>query len=173
MTAVSLGFLSHTAIFPVAVRYMADNDYDVNDGIEDGDVYAVSDGLTGGVPHPGDFYSFVPICIDGEVIAWAIGINHLMENGAPVAGSWATFSVDTFMDGLVCPPMRTGRKLKQESWWKAIWERRTRAATMNILDDIVAAKRAELERDKAAITVKDDKTFLAPLLEFQDMEACD
>ena len=133
--AVSLGFLSHTAIFPVAVRYMADNDYDINDGIEDGDVYAVSDGLTGGVPHPGDFYSFVPICVDGEVIAWAIGINHLMENGAPVAGSWATFSVDTFMDGLVCPPMRTGRKLKQESWWKAIWERRTRAATMNILDD--------------------------------------
>ncbi|MCZ6893711.1 MAG: hydantoinase B/oxoprolinase family protein [Gammaproteobacteria bacterium] len=133
--AVSLGFLSHTVIFPVAIRYMANNDYDVNDGIEDGDVYAVSDGLTGGVPHPGDFYSFVPVCIDGEVVAWAIGINHLMENGAPVAGSWATFSVDTFMDGLVCPPMRTGRKLKQESWWKAIWERRTRAATMNILDD--------------------------------------
>lgn len=133
--AVSLGFLSHTVIFPVAVRYMAENDYDVNDGIEDGDVYAVSDGLTGGVPHPGDFYSFVPICVDGEIVAWAIGINHLMENGAPVAGSWATFSVDTFMDGLVCPPMRTGRKLKQESWWKAIWERRTRAATMNILDD--------------------------------------
>ena len=133
--AVSLGFLSHTAIFPVAVRYMADKGYDVNDGIEDGDVYAVSDGLTGGVPHPGDFYSFVPICIDGEIVAWAIGINHLMENGAPVAGSWATFSVDTFMDGLVCPPMRTGRKLKQETWWKAIWERRTRAATMNILDD--------------------------------------
>ena len=133
--AVSLGFLSHTAIFPVAVRYMADKGYDVNDGIDDGDVYAVSDGLTGGVPHPGDFYSFVPICIEGEVVAWAVGINHLMENGAPVAGSWATFSVDTFMDGLVCPPMRTGRKLKQESWWKAIWERRTRAATMNILDD--------------------------------------
>jgi acetone carboxylase alpha subunit len=133
--AVSLGFLSHTVIFPVAIRYMADNEYDVNDGIEDGDVYAVSDGLTGGVPHPGDFYSFVPICVEGEVVAWAVGINHLMENGAPVAGSWATFSVDTFMDGLVCPPMRTGRKLKQESWWKAIWERRTRAATMNILDD--------------------------------------
>lgn len=133
--AVSLGFLSHTAIFPVAVRYMANNDYDVNDGIEDGDVYAVSDGKTGGVPHPGDFYSFVPICVEGEIVGWAVGINHLMENGAPVAGSWATFSVDTFMDGLVCPPMRTGRKLKQESWWKAIWERRTRASTMNILDD--------------------------------------
>ena len=133
--AVSLGFLSHTAILPVSIRYMADNDYDVNDGIDDGDVYAVSDGLTGGVPHPGDFYTYVPIVVEGEVVSWAVGINHLMENGAPVAGSWATFSVDTFMDGLVCPPMRTGRNLKQESWWKAIWERRTRAATMNILDD--------------------------------------
>lgn len=133
--AVSLGFLSHTAIFPVAVRYMAEHDYDLVDGIEDGDVYAVSDGLTGGVPHPGDFYTFVPVVVDGEVIAWAVGINHLMENGAPVAGSWATFSVDTFMDGFVCPPMKTGRRLQQAAWWKAMWERRTRAATMNILDD--------------------------------------
>ena len=33
--AVSLGFLSHTAIFPVAIRYMAEHDYDVNDGIDD------------------------------------------------------------------------------------------------------------------------------------------
>ena len=133
--AVSLGFLAHTVIFPVAVRYMADHDYDVNDGIDDGDVYAVSDGLTGGVPHPGDFYSFVPVCVEGEIVAWAVGINHLMEHGAPVAESWATFAVEPFMDGLVCPPMRTGRNLKQESWWRAIWERRTRAATMNILDD--------------------------------------
>lgn len=133
--AVSLGFLSHTAIFPVSVRYMASKDYDVNDGIDDGDVFAVSDGLTGGVPHPGDFYTFVPIVVDEEVVGWSVGINHLMENGAPVAGSWATFSVDTFMDGFVCPPMKTGTKLRQSQWWKALWERRTRAATMNILDD--------------------------------------
>jgi len=133
--AVSMGFLSHTAILPVAIRYMAEHDYDLQDGIDDGDVYAVSDGLTGGVPHPGDFYTFVPIVIEGEVVAWSVGINHLMENGAPVAGSWATFSVDTFMDGFVCPPMKTGKNLRQAAWWKALWERRTRAATMNILDD--------------------------------------
>ena len=73
------------AIFPVSVRYMADNEYDVNDGIEDGDVYAVSDGLTGGVPHPGDFYSFVPICVDGEIVAWAIGPPQC-SNGSPTKG---------------------------------------------------------------------------------------
>lgn len=133
--ALSLGFLSHTASFPVAIRYMAAHDYEEKDGIDDGDVFAVSDGLTGGVPHPGDFYAFVPIVVDGEVVAWAVGLNHVMENGAPVAGSWATFAVDTFMDGLVVPPTKTGENLQQFAWWKAVWERRTRSATMNILDD--------------------------------------
>ncbi|HXR35383.1 MAG TPA: hydantoinase B/oxoprolinase family protein [Candidatus Binataceae bacterium] len=133
--ALSVGFLSHTTALPTSIRYMAEKGYDLNEGIRDADVFAVSDGRTGGVPHPGDFYGFVPIVVDGEIVAWAVGLNHIVDNGAPVAGSWATFSVDTFMDGLVLPPIKTGTNLKQASWWKAIWERRTRAATMNILDD--------------------------------------
>ncbi|NQV21384.1 MAG: hydantoinase B/oxoprolinase family protein [Rhodospirillales bacterium] len=133
--AMSVGFLSHTTIFPIAVRYMAENGYDQNEGIRDADIFAVSDGRTGGVPHPGDFYAFVPIVAEGEIVAWTVGLNHIIDNGAPVAGSWATFSVDTFMDGFVVPPMKTGENLKQASWWKALWERRTRSATMNILDD--------------------------------------
>ncbi|HTY53947.1 MAG TPA: hydantoinase B/oxoprolinase family protein, partial [Candidatus Binataceae bacterium] len=133
--ALSVGFLSHTTALPTSIRYMAEHGYDLNEGIRDADVFAVSDGRTGGVPHPGDFYGFVPVVVDGEIVAWAVGLNHIMDNGAPVAGSWATFSVDTFMDGLVVPPMKTGTNLKQASWWKAIWERRTRSATMNILDD--------------------------------------
>lgn len=36
--ALSLGFFSHTAAFPVAVRYMADKAYDLNPGIRDGDM---------------------------------------------------------------------------------------------------------------------------------------
>jgi hypothetical protein len=28
----------------------------------------------------------VSICYEGEIVGWAVGINHLMENGAPVAG---------------------------------------------------------------------------------------
>ena len=90
--ALSVGFLSHTTALPTSIRYMADNGYDLNEGIRDGDVFAVSDGRTGGVPHPGDFYAFVPIVVDGEIAAWAVGLNHIVDNGAPMAGSWATFS---------------------------------------------------------------------------------
>jgi N-methylhydantoinase B/acetone carboxylase alpha subunit len=133
--ALSLGFFSHISSFPVAIRHMADENFDENPGINDADVFSTDDGLTGGAPHPGDMYTYVPIVVDGEVISWAIGLNHIMEAGAPMAGSWPGFCVDTFMDGFVVPPMKTGENLKSFTWWNNLWKRRTRAGTLNILDD--------------------------------------
>ncbi len=133
--ALSMGFVSHAASFPVAIRFMVDRGYETNPGFNDGDVYVCDDGLTGGAPHPGDTYTYVPIVRDGEVVAWACSVNHIMECGAPQSGSWAFFCVDTYMDGHVFPPTRTGENLQQYAWWDELWKRRTRAAAMNILDD--------------------------------------
>ena len=133
--AMSLGFISHCAAFPVSVKHMIDNDFEENPGINDGDVFGADDPLTSGAPHPGDTYTLVPIAVDGEVVAWACSVNHIMEAGAPQAGSWPVFTVDTFMDGFVFPPMKTGENLRQAKWWETLWMRRTRAGAMNILDD--------------------------------------
>jgi len=133
--ALSLGFFAHTSSFPVAIRHMAAEGFDENPGINDADVFVTDDGLTGGAPHPGDTYTYVPLVIDGEVVAWAVGLNHIMEAGALVSGSWPGFCVDTFMDGFVVPPMKTGENLRQAPWWNNLWKRRTRAGTLNILDD--------------------------------------
>ena len=133
--ALSEGFVAHSAAFPIAIKFMVDRGYEQNPGFEDGDVYVTDDGYTAGAPHPGDTYTYVPIVRDGEVVAWACAINHIMEVGAPQAGSWAMFCVDTFMDGFVFPPIKTGENLKQYAWWDEMWKRRTRAGMMNILDD--------------------------------------
>lgn len=133
--ALSEGFVAHSAAFPYAINFMIERGYEDNPGFNDADVYVADDGFSCGAPHPGDTYTYVPIVRDGEVIAWACAINHIMEVGAPQAGSWAMFAVDTFMDGFVCPPTRTGENLKQYAWWDEMWKRRTRAGTMNILDD--------------------------------------
>lgn len=133
--AMSMGFISHTAAFPYAIRYMADNAYDDNPGIDDGDVFCTDDGLTGGAPHPGDTYNYAAIKIDGEMIGWAVGLNHIMEAGGAQAGGWPTFCADTFADGLVFPPMKTGKNLKQATWFEKLWERRTRSPVLNVLDD--------------------------------------
>jgi len=133
--ALSLGFISHCATFPVSVKHMIDNDFETNPGINDGDVFSADDPLTSGAPHPGDTYTLVPISVDGEVVAWSCAVNHIMDAGAPQAGSWPVFTVDTFMDGFVFPPMKTGEKLITAKWWDNLWMRRTRAGTINILDD--------------------------------------
>jgi len=133
--AISLGFISHAAAFPISIKHMVDNDFEENPGINDGDVFGADDPMTSGAPHPGDTYTLVPIVIEGEVLAWACSVNHIMEAGAPQAGSWPVFTVDTFMDGFVFPPMKTGENLRQAKWWENLWMRRTRAGAMNVLDD--------------------------------------
>jgi acetone carboxylase, alpha subunit len=133
--AISLGFFSHLNSSRVAIRFMAENNYDENPGINDGDVFVTDDGKTGGAPHPGDTYTYVPIVVEGEIVGWAMSVNHIMEAGAPVAGSWPGFAVDTFMDGFVVPPMKTGENLRQFTWWEQLWKQRTRAGTLNNLDD--------------------------------------
>lgn len=133
--ALSEGFVAHSVAFPVAIRFMSDHGYEENPGFHDGDVYVSDDGPTCGAPHPGDTYTYVPIVHDGELIGWACAINHIMEVGAPQAGSWPMFAVDTYMDGFLVPPTRTGENLKQYAWWNEMWKRRTRAGMMNILDD--------------------------------------
>ncbi len=133
--AMSLGFISHCASFPVSIKHMIDNQFETNPGINDGDVFSADDPLTSGAPHPGDTYTLVPISVGGEVIAWSCSVNHIMDAGAPQAGSWPVFTVDTFMDGFVFPPMKTGEKLLAAKWWDNLWMRRTRAGAMNVLDD--------------------------------------
>ena len=79
--ALSEGFVAHSAAFPVAIKFMIDRGYEDNPGFTDGDVYVSDDGYSCGAPHPGDTYTYVPVVIDGEVIAWACAINHIMEIG--------------------------------------------------------------------------------------------
>ncbi|ATY84542.1 hydantoinase [Kyrpidia spormannii] len=133
--AISAGFFSHINSGKYAIRFMAEHHYDQNPGIRDGDVFVTDDGESGGAPHPGDTYTYVPIMVGDELVAWAMGINHIMEAGAPIAGSWPGFAVDTFMDGFVVPPIKTGENLRQFTWWEQMWLRRTRAGTLNNLDD--------------------------------------
>jgi acetone carboxylase alpha subunit len=133
--AISPGFSSHLNAGQTAVRFMAEHLYDENPGGRDGDVFSTDDGASGGAPHPGDFYTYVPIVLQGQIIGWAMAVNHIMEVGTPVPGSFSAYAADTFWDGFVVPPIKTGENLRQYTWWEQMWLRRTRAGVSNILDD--------------------------------------
>jgi acetone carboxylase alpha subunit len=134
--AISPGFFSHgPASGRICVRWMAEHRYDENPGIRDGDVFVTDDGDAAGSPHPGDTYTYVPIVVGDTLVAWAMGINHIVETGAALAGSWPTYNADTFADGFVVPPIKTGENLVQATWWEQMWLRRTRTGVLNNLDD--------------------------------------
>lgn len=133
--ANSLGFLTHMVAYKQCIKYMAEAGFEDNPEIRDGDIFATDDGAIGGAPHPGDTYSYMPIFFEDEIVGWAAAVNHIMEAGAPVAGSWPGFSVDTTMDGLVFPPMKVGENRTPATWWNQLWMSRTRAGTFNVLDD--------------------------------------
>lgn len=134
--AISPGFFSHgPASGRICIRWMAEHKYDTNPGIRDGDVFVTDDGDSAGAPHPGDTYTYVPIVVGDTLVGWAMGINHIVETGAALAGSWPTYNADTFADGFVVPPIKTGENLVQYTWWEQMWLRRTRTGVLNNLDD--------------------------------------
>lgn len=133
--ANSLGFCTHMVAYKQCIKYMAEAGFEQNPGIRDGDIFATDDGAIGGAPHPGDTYSYMPIFVEDEIVGWAAAVNHVMEAGAPVSGSWPGFSVDTSMDGLVFPPMKVGENRTPATWWNQLWMSRTRAGVFNVLDD--------------------------------------
>jgi acetone carboxylase, alpha subunit len=130
---ISQGLIAHVAQFGHIVRWMIDQDYELNPGIRDGDIFEANDPKVG-VCHTPDQYLFVPIVINDEVIGWTAAINHVLDIGAAQPGSMSTAAPNMFADGFHYPPLRTGENHEHYSWWYRVWERNTRLGTMNILD---------------------------------------
>lgn len=132
---ISLGLAGNIACFPVGVRWMIVNDYEDNPRIREGDIFSGDDPGTSGAIHPGDCFTYLPIFHSGALVAWACGMNHIIEVGSMLGGSWPAFSQDAFTDGFMFPLTKTGENYEYHAWWLETWKRRTRAPVFNILDE--------------------------------------
>lgn len=132
---ISLGLAGNIACFPIGVRWMIEAGYEDNPGIRPGDIFSGDDPATSGTIHPGDCFTYLPIFHEGELVAWAAGMNHIIDVGSMLGGSWPPFSQDIFTDGFVFPLTKTGEDYEYHTWWIETWKRRTRAAVFNILDE--------------------------------------
>jgi len=147
--AVSTGLVGHQGAFRIAIQFMAENHYDKNPGLREGDIITACDPPTTGTPHPGDVYTFSPVITEtGELVGWAATINHTMEAGCAVPGAWPPVSPSTYTDGYGIPPTKVGENFSDYTWFYKHLERRTRAGVFNILDQKmrVAACRMIVER---------------------------
>jgi len=147
VTAASYGLAGHIQSFPFILRSIADLGFEDDPGIHRGDIFATNDPLYG-APHNADNYTWVPVFHEDELIAWTVGLNHIVDVGGLQPGGLGTISTSVFTDGFTYPPTKTGANFKQHKWWELHWKRRTRTEVFNVLDDKMRAAGAVTLHDR-------------------------
>src|SRR5436190_381741 len=95
----STGIIIHVGTMGAAIKYMIENAWEVNPGINPGDMFTNNDCSIGNV-HPCDIATIVPIFWEGKLVGWVGGVTHVIDLGAMTPGSMSTGQASRFGDGL-------------------------------------------------------------------------
>ena len=134
VVTASHGLVGHVSTSTIQMKEIIGLDYETNPGIRPGDIFANNDPLYGAA-HAADNHNYIPIFYDGELIAWACGMNHIADVGGALApGSMPTLTPTFFTDGWVHPPMKIGERDEIFTWAELLWDRRTRTGSFNKMD---------------------------------------
>ncbi|MBM3482395.1 MAG: hydantoinase B/oxoprolinase family protein [Alphaproteobacteria bacterium] len=88
--------------------------------IEEGDVIVHNDPYRGGLHCP-EHTMIKPVYVDGEIMAYAMSIGHLVEIGGMVAGAFAGEATEIFQEGIRVPPVKIRAKGEDvEEVWKLL-----------------------------------------------------
>lgn len=144
----STGIIIHVGTMGAAIKYMIKNDYEVNPGIEDGDIFCNNDCQIGNV-HPCDVHTIVPIFHQNELIGWVGGVTHVIDVGATAPGSMTVGPVTRYDDGYQVACRKIGkddtllkdwviesqRSVRTTKYW--LLDERTRIAGCHMIRDLV------------------------------------
>jgi N-methylhydantoinase B/oxoprolinase/acetone carboxylase alpha subunit len=146
--AASEGLIGQIACVPKHVEVFAASEDDPGSGIQEGDVFEAADSWDGNM-HSGDIFTYIPVFYKGELVAWACGMNHVSDNGAPLApGSLQKVSVNAFSDGWFFPPALVGKNFVPAKWWEEMYRRHTRTPLLQIMDVRMRVTAAKLIHDQ-------------------------
>jgi len=132
--AVSTGIIVHVHTGSLAIKYMIEEDYEHDRGIQPGDVFCNNDNDLGNV-HTTDVHTFVPIFHDGELVAWADGVTHEIDIGGMTRGHDQVASTNRYEDGLYATCEKIGEDDHLYQDWRDRGQRGTRTPMYWDLDE--------------------------------------
>lgn len=132
--AVSTGIIVHIHTMSEAIKYMINHDYEESPGIEPGDIFVNNDPHVGDV-HPCDIMTLIPIFHEGELIAWAGGVTHVIDTGAIGPGSMNVSQASRFGDGAHYSARKIGEDFELYNSWKKDYVDKTRTPDFLKLDE--------------------------------------
>lgn len=150
----STGIIIHVGTMGAAIKYMIENGWEHNPGIQPGDMFTNNDCAIGNV-HPCDIATIVPIFAQGKLIGWVGGVTHVIDTGAVTPGSMSTGQTQRFGDGYMITCRKTGvndtplrdwlhesqRSVRTPKYW--ILDERTRIAGCHMIRDLIEEVVAE------------------------------
>ena len=132
--ALSTGIIVHVHTMSDALKWMVRQEYEDNPGIRPGDIFANNDPTIGNV-HNADVQTFVPIFWDGELVAWAGGVTHVLDIGASTPGGVPVGPTNRLDDGIDLPCMKIGEGDELARWHLERCRKQTRAPMYYLLDE--------------------------------------
>ncbi|MCL8382994.1 MULTISPECIES: hydantoinase B/oxoprolinase family protein [Xanthobacter] len=130
----STGIIIHVGTMGAAIKYMIENEWEANPGVQDKDIFCNNDCLIGNV-HPCDIHTIVPIFWEGELIGWVGGVTHVIDTGAVGPGSMATGQVQRFGDGYQITCRKVGANDELFRDWLHESQRMVRTTRYWMLDE--------------------------------------
>lgn len=144
--ALSTGIIVHVHTMSDAIKFMIRNGWEDNPGIRPGDIFANNDPTIGDV-HNADVQTIVPIFWDGELIAWAGGVTHVLDIGASTPGGVPVGPTTRLHDGIDLPCMKVGENDELFSWHLLRGQKRSRAPIYYLLDERTRLAGCHMIRD--------------------------
>jgi N-methylhydantoinase B/oxoprolinase/acetone carboxylase alpha subunit/acetone carboxylase gamma subunit len=132
--ALSTGIIVHVHTMSDAIKYMVRNGWEDNPKIRPGDIFANDDPVIGDV-HNADVQTFVPIFWEGEMVAWAGGVTHVLDIGASTPGGVPVGPTNRLDDGIDLPCMKIGEDDELAQWHLIRCQKQTRAPMYYLLDE--------------------------------------
>jgi len=132
--ALSTGIIVHVHTMSDAIKFMVRNGWEDNPQIRPGDIFANDDPVIGDV-HNADVQTFVPIFWEGELVAWAGGVTHVLDIGASTPGGVPVGPTNRLDDGIDLPCMKIGENDELAAWHLLRCQKQTRAPMYYLLDE--------------------------------------
>jgi N-methylhydantoinase B/oxoprolinase/acetone carboxylase alpha subunit len=121
----SKGLVSHPGLLSLLLRSYIEEGYEDDPGFRPGDIFENNDPHCGGIHSP-DFQTTIPIFYDGELVAWAGSVTHVMDAGFILPGSIGFMNPDAFADGIPVTMERIGENDRLYRWYEKRMRVRTR-----------------------------------------------
>jgi acetone carboxylase, alpha subunit len=142
----STGIIIHVGTMGSAIKFMVNHNYEINPGIEPGDIFCNNDCQVGNV-HPCDVHTLVPVFWDGEVVGWVGGVTHVIDTGATGPGSMTVGPVTRYDDGYQVACRKIGKNDELLQDWVIESQRSIRTTKYWVLDEKTRIAGCHMIRD--------------------------